>query len=655
MKLKVRTFSIVLFCCFYTGSSFAQSWQWAQKIGITNTYDNAEVIKSTTDLYGNTYAAIGFDGQIILNGKSYNNEYGSPLSTCIIKLNACGQMVWVRQISTSTLNIYVYQFQIDQTGNIYIFGQFTSFIQFNDPANTKLTIPGNNGTTESGFVCKYSSDGVFQWARFTLFDFLKNPNVNASGFQLTTSMYNDHYIPDPHLNAWDTLRLYSPDGSLVWKKKVIVPLSGRYLLKSDEQSFWILCQGGESSTAVIDDDTFDIPYYNTVLFKLDSKDGRLLNFIKPPNNIPSFNDWKVNGGSAYLVGSYAVGFDSLVVGSTVMKPSPSVSPYGGYVAKFSLTENQFKWAFEEGDVRIDGNFISVGNNGNIFVAHGPIYTNKKGRVSKYDTNGNLLWTKYTGGDRQAYVALGVDASENVYLGGYYGGMQGISFDSILLPDDVEQPFLAKIASFDFSSCMTSTTKDISLCDGEVYQFDGQVISSPGLFKKSYCSVNGCDSLRSVQISYTSIVASITENGDELVASPDGDSYEWFDCTTNSSTGNTTKTFALSASGSYSVKVTKNNCSSTSACFDKTITEVDPVSKGFSVTPNPSKGQFILNSIEAYPVKVSVYSSNGLKIRMFSFEIGENCILNLLDIADGLYLLKIESQNSVITAKIIKQN
>ncbi len=128
-----------------------------------------------------------------------------------------------------------------------------------------------------------------------------------------------------------------------------------------------------------------------------------------------------------------------------------------------------------------------------------------------------------------------------------------------------------------------------------------------------------------------------------------------------STGETTQTITVSQNGSYSVVVTDaNGCSGTDTISFITTFSVENVdgSKGsIDVFPNPTKDivnlQFI--DVKANEVKIDVVSMSGAVISTSQASLVEGnglVVLNLGNVAEGVYIVRMSYNNSVSTHRIV---
>ena len=179
---------------FYITGSFVNTVDLNPGTGVANftsiTSGNCDVFVSKYDATGNyiwaktivgasveTPSDIKVDalGNIYSIGTYYNNIDLDP-STAVVgftttafatesyisKLDGSGNYVWGERLISST-EIRANALDIDNTGNVYIVGEFSGTGDFNPGSGIyNLTSVSNDGSTDI-FVLKLSSTGLFQW------------------------------------------------------------------------------------------------------------------------------------------------------------------------------------------------------------------------------------------------------------------------------------------------------------------------------------------------------------------------------------------------------------------------------------------------------------------------------------------------------------
>ena len=147
-------------------------------------------------------------------------------------------------------------------------------------------------------------------------------------------------------------------------------------------------------------------------------------------------------------------------------------------------------------------------------------------------------------------------------------------------------------------------------------------------------------------------AAVTQNGNTLTAVANA-SYQWLDCNNgNQPIPNAIEqVYVAQNPGSYSVQITENGCTQTSACFDITITSLgNEKIDNFLVFPNPTSNIITVNS-DLFIQEMQIQDVAGKSI----FTISNSNTANLINISPGIYFLTIQFNNGGIGhVKILKQ-
>jgi hypothetical protein len=145
---------------------------------------------------------------------------------------------------------------------------------------------------------------------------------------------------------------------------------------------------------------------------------------------------------------------------------------------------------------------------------------------------------------------------------------------------------------------------------------------------------------------------VTQNNNTLTAVANA-SYQWLDCNNgNQPIANATgQIFVAPNPGSYSVQITENGCTQTSACIEVLVTSVNDETIGnFNVFPNPTTNIITINAHQIIK-KIHVIDITG----KYVLNINNSNTADLSDIAPGLYNLALEFDNGGISySKILKQ-
>jgi PKD repeat protein len=146
---------------------------------------------------------------------------------------------------------------------------------------------------------------------------------------------------------------------------------------------------------------------------------------------------------------------------------------------------------------------------------------------------------------------------------------------------------------------------------------------------------------------------VTVNGTTLTADRTlaGTTYTWVDCDNNNApiNGQTAQTFSPIVSGNYAVQLTTNGCQSISNCYTVDLLSLASLNADNEIVlyPNPTTGLISIGSNQLGEVKsVAIYTILG------------EFVTDKLDLSaqsNGLYFVKIISENGTIIKKIIKNN
>lgn len=149
--MKHLTFLFLLFMTSYTSN--AQSW--AHTLGSTNIDQAVDI---TVDAAGNSYIVGFFSGTIDLSGNGTNVlSSAGQRDIFFAKYDAVGNLIFAKGIGGSG-NDEGNGIALDNTGNIIIVGNFSSFVDF-DPT-IGIALKSSAGSTDI-FVAKYDVGGSF--------------------------------------------------------------------------------------------------------------------------------------------------------------------------------------------------------------------------------------------------------------------------------------------------------------------------------------------------------------------------------------------------------------------------------------------------------------------------------------------------------------
>jgi hypothetical protein len=199
----------------------------------------------------------------------------------------------------------------------------------------------------------------------------------------------------------------------------------------------------------------------------------------------------------------------------------------------------------------------------------------------------------------------------------------------------------------------SNTGDTTVTACNSFLWNGNTYNSSATPTKILTNKTGCDSTVTLHLTIATVDVGVTLSGLTITADSVADSYQWVNCDNGYSniSGQINQYYTATSNGNYAVIITQGLCSDTSACSQITTVGIGNVSKdGFAIYPNPSNGKFTLVLEES--ADIVIFNALGSEIYNASLENG-NQILTL-NMANGVYLLKVANGNINRTMKIVVQ-
>lgn len=376
MKIKLLLPFILL---YFTSNSQIINLEWANHFGSSG-QDVGKAV--SVGQSGNVYLGGTFTGNTDFDPDStiYNLSSGSVniANIFISKYNASGNLIWAKKMATNTSDV-LNEMYVDAHENIYITGYMAGTTDFDPSAATAyLTSHGQ----EDIYIAKYDSAGTYQWA-INIGGNAQDGSwaiaVDTSGSVFTTGYFRNSADFDA---GTDTLTLTSagntdafimklnPDGTLAWAKQI----------------------GG-----IYNDNATDL-----------ALDG--LGHINITGTFEGDVDFDPDTSNYSLTGPgiFFAQYDSS--GNFIFAKSIPTYSYG----------NRCGIAVDP----LNNIYVSTSFNGTVDFDPGTGIHNLSGYYdvffSKYDMNGNYIWSKsITGSGWDWFDNIYIDSLANVYLTGAY--------------------------------------------------------------------------------------------------------------------------------------------------------------------------------------------------------------------------------------------
>ncbi len=215
-----------------------------------------------------------------------------------------------------------------------------------------------------------------------------------------------------------------------------------------------------------------------------------------------------------------------------------------------------------------------------------------------------------------------------------------------------------IVTLDLTIYNSSNTTDVqTACDSYTWIDGNTYTSSTNTPTVTLTTVNGCDSVVTLDLTINIVDVSITTNAETITANLIGATYQWLDCNNNYSIilGETSQAYTATNDGSYAVEITENSCIDTSFCVDVIIVGVDELEGDYdiSIYPNPTQKMVNIGLDGIQNVDLTVLDVTGKKVFQEK-EINKNIYTFEFTEKPGVYFIQLKFNEIIKVYKLIKK-
>jgi len=606
--------ALILILTFITAQSlFAQRFDWATTggaAGIANSFFGA--IDIARDPQGNIYTMDYSNHAQQCQGDTLRPFQGSA-STYIYKFNAQGILLFMNRVGPVNGTFAAFNIETDDAGSLYLLGQSVGTIL----VVNEDTVTAVSNTNQ---LIKMDSLGNFVW--------MQNTGASASN-QGCMLQYSSGY-------------LYYQSGNLRVSKIDTAGVVGASLTAS---------------------------YYTTPA----SYPGL---FFKGSSVFP-------NGDllfAAYSYGDVAYGTDTLFHIGNPFLTAPFLFVrcdtgmnlvWAKYASNGRNPDNVFI------PVAIDSSdnvYAAVQVNQEMIIGNDTIQSTAftgQGTIIKLNGAGTGIWAHALQSTGLAYawcMQKAADHSGILIGGGYNGTAQFGSFT--LATGSQNLPFVAKfdangnyLNAFNYLQNPTQTDALSMSADGNGHYYVGGKLASSTVpvFSCTPATPNKGFYLGSFTEQPDSVFTpTITVNGNQLTATPPfAGNIQWY-FNNGILNGENGQTLTATQNGNYSVVYAyTTGCVGADTSLVQTVTlssiHSNSASKLISVFPNPSNGVFQITGLDANEGAVSVSVLNVVGATIYnSSNYHVNQLINISDVAQGVYFVEVKYDGMVTTFKVLKQ-
>lgn len=537
------------------------------------------------DIEGNLYIAGAFVQTVDLDpGPSVQNytAKGGP-DIYISKFDQDGLLVWAKVI-TGSGNTYMQDIKLDHKGNVFVTGHFTDKVDL-DPGADSLILIAKNSNKADVFLLKLNTKGDFLWGFNSggkLDEYANALAVNKYGDVALAVSFEDtvDFDPSPTQTAIKISNLY--------RNAALVKYSaaGEFLWV---HHFYGTCTNSISSIAIDSNDNYYLTgfieggtdFNPTAAYTVLTSNGLSDIFMAKYLSNGSLAWTKAMGGGSYDRGS-CIRLDKLQniylggsFNNTVdFDPSAGIQNHtsaGGsdiFLCKYT-NDGQVLKTHRMGGISDEGiSGLDIGKNLDVFIAGSFNSTVDFDPGTPIANRTSVGWVDmYLGKYSQCKpIVTNIQATKcNSYTspsklkvwtesGNYADTLaSAIGCDSII-------NILLTITKSKVTQSYIKACKGFTWIDGKQY------FSSTDTPKYYIPLGSGCDSIVNLNLTIENIDTVLWLKSDSLYSKQDTAMYQWEDCQKGPITGANKRSYRPQNSGSYRLILTRNGCTSASACM-----------------------------------------------------------------------------------------
>ena len=206
---------------------------------------------------------------------------------------------------------------------------------------------------------------------------------------------------------------------------------------------------------------------------------------------------------------------------------------------------------------------------------------------------------------------------------------------------------------------TTGSQTLVECAGFSVTVGTNTYNATGVYTDVLTGSNGCDSTVTTDLTIEQAIDVTVDNSlaPTLSANQTGATYQWLDCDNGNVIipSETAQSFTATVNGNYAVEITVGSCVDTSACENiSTVGVKETANDVVSIYPNPTSGMVNINlGSNNSSVNYSITSIEG-KVVETGKTSTNNIMVDLSKEGNGVYFVKINTENTSTVYKLIKQ-
>ena len=652
----------------------AGNYVWGKSFGGTGADDGTAVV---IDSLGNTYVTgtfantVDFDpGPAVVNLIS-NGNTATDIDVFLVKLDLNANLIWAR--GTGGLGKDTCRsLALDNQLNIFLTGGFSGTVDFDPgPAVVSLTSSSLYASNTNGFLVKFNSAGILDWARGFGW------TAHTIGLALATDHVGDVFVTGQFIGTVDLAPLggaafvfngfndiflskFDGNGNFQWGRRIGGTAHDHaYCLKVDNLGDIYL-----SGSFALESSWTQAPFVDLDpgpnIYRATSITDGPRSFVAKLNGAGDFywarwfSGGTTNTHSSILCYLALDGQSNLyMTGSFLGQINPVDFDPGPTFANLSNAGASdfyvMKW-----QQQICGLAVYSSASVNLcdsIVINGVSYTQTGNYSVLFASNGGCDSISNIGFSihESSSSMLSVIACDSFDFNGIYCTTNGVYSDTFSNPygcDSIVTLHLTLLQS-------TVDTLLQTVCDSFV--LNGVAYYSTGFHTQYYYGVNGCDSIIVLDLTVPVVDVSVANNGTSLTSNAIGATYQWIDCNgLVPIPGEANQSFVYSQLGSYAVAVSQNGCTDTSVCFIVNSVEDFDDAGPLILYPNPTAGYLTVEGrTEWHNAEIRVMDVRGRVVLSEIKERGSKVSLNVRGLSAGMYVIEVRDRDRIQRAKFSK--
>ncbi len=207
------------------------------------------------------------------------------------------------------------------------------------------------------------------------------------------------------------------------------------------------------------------------------------------------------------------------------------------------------------------------------------------------------------------------------------------------------------------------TIQVTLCEGETYQFGDQMLTEPGTYMETLTSVSGCDSTVTLELDFEVFapMVFIDDNGAIVIEGLDNAQFELLDCDADSILSASDSPFFMpEEDGNYAIIVTTEACKDTTQCVNYIATSTEELlsEQQFQLFPNPGR-EMITIEVEGDILgryEMQILDLRGKQFMRSELQLLPKAQVNVQELPAGMYLIHlVNPDHGAVRLKFLKMD